>query len=596
MLDFFVQALRNNPELAVFLTLAIGFLIGRLKFGGFSLGIVVGCLLAGVLIGQLDIKVPAIVKTIFFDLFLFTTGYKVGPQFFRGLKRDAIPQVALTVVLCVACLLTAFGFAKLLGYDVGTAAGLLAGAFSESTVIGTAGEAIQRLALPDADKTALLNNIPVAYAVTYLVGTASLVWFLPTIGPKLMGINLRDEGAKMQAQIAGATESGLGVVSGARFFDIRAYRVTNADLVDKTIAEIEALPQDARVFIVRIRRAGEIIEATPASGIRKDDVVAIVARQEMHVTGGSRVGPEVDDKALLDIPVEVLDVVVTNRSFIGKGLPELAQIEFARGVFLRKLTRSGQEIPISTMTRIDGGDVLRLIGTKPEVERAATELGYPDRPTTETDMVFVGIGIVLGGFVGLLSATVAGIPLTLTASGGALIMGLVFGWLRSVYPYFGRIPEPAIWIFDTVGLCTFIGVVGLTAGPSFVVGAAEKWRQPRPGRPGFGLAAAHAGNPVRPLRPQDEPAHRARCLCRSRNDHGRPSRHSGQGAEQRSCARLHCALRDRKHSAYGVGTDSRGDDDNGKVSPFRAAMGGGSGSVSITISLPGTLRCRIERK
>ena len=470
MLDYFVQALRNNPELAVFLTLAIGFLIGRLKFGSFSFGIVVGTLLAGVLIGQLDIKVPSIVKTIFFDLFLFTTGYKVGPQFFRGLKRDAIPQVALTVVLCVACLLTAFGFAKLLGYDVGTAAGLLAGAFSESTVIGTAGEAIQRLALPEAERTALLNNIPVAYAVTYLIGTASLVWFIPTIGPKLMRVNLAEEGARMQAEIAGSAELGLGVISGARFFDIRAYRVTNPELANKTVAQIEALPVGVRVFIVRIRRDGVIVEPTPALVIHLSDVVAVVARQEAHVERGSRVGPEVDDKALLDIPVETLDVVVTNRSMIGKNLPELAELESARGVFLRSLMRAGQEIPLSGMTHIDGGDVLRLIGTKPEVELAAKELGYPDRPTTTTDMVFVGTGIVLGGFVGLLSVTVAGIPLTLTASGGALIMGLVFGWLRSVYPYFGRIPEPAIWIFDTVGLCLFIGVVGLTAGPSFVSG------------------------------------------------------------------------------------------------------------------------------
>ena len=469
-MDFFVHALRNNPELAVFLTLAIGFLIGRVKFGSFSLGIVVGTLLAGVLIGQLDIKVPAIVKTIFFDLFLFTTGYKVGPQFFRGLKRDALPQVALTVVLCLACLFAAVGFAKLLGYDVGTAAGLLAGAFSESTVIGTAGEAIQRLAIPDADRTAFLNNIPVAYAVTYLVGTASLVWFLPTIGPKLMGINLREEGARMQAEIAGPAELGAGVVSGSRFFDIRAYRVTNPNLVNKTVAEIEALPQDVRVFIVRIRRGGEIVEATPASIIQRDDVVAVIARQEVHVRGGDRIGSEADDKGLLDIPIEVLDVVITHRSVVGKSLPELARLESARGVFLRKLTRAGHEIPIAGMTRIDRGDVLRLIGTKPEVDRVAKELGYPDRPTTETDMVFVGTGIVLGGFVGLLSVTVAGIPLTLTASGGALIMGLVFGWLRSAYPFFGRIPEPAIWIFDTVGLCTFIGVVGLTAGPSFVSG------------------------------------------------------------------------------------------------------------------------------
>jgi putative transport protein len=468
--DYFVAALRNNPELAVFLTLAIGFLIGRLKFGSFSLGIVVGTLLAGVLIGQLDIKVPAIVKTIFFDLFLFTTGYKVGPQFFRGLKRDALPQVALTVVLCVTCLLTAFGFAKLLGYDVGTAAGLLAGAFSESTVIGTAGEAIQRLSLPDADKTALMNNIPVAYAVTYLIGTASLVWFIPTIGPKLMGVNLRDEGARMQAEIAGPAELGAGVFSATRFFDIRAYRVVNPAFAGKTVAQLEALPQDIRAYILRIRRDGAIIEAAPDTVVRLDDVVAIVGRQEVHAERGSRAGTEVDDKALLDIPIESLDVVVTQRALVGKSIPELAQHEYARGVFLRAITRSGQALPVDSRTRIDRGDVLRLIGPLTEVERAAKELGYADRPTTTTDMVFVGTGIVLGGLVGLLSVTVMGIPLTLTASGGALIMGLVFGWLRSVYPFFGRIPEPAIWIFDTVGLCLFIGVVGLSAGPSFVAG------------------------------------------------------------------------------------------------------------------------------
>ena len=469
-MDFIVQALRNNPELAIFLTLAIGFLIGRLKFGSFSLGIVVGTLLAGVLIGQLDIKVHPIVKTVFFDLFLFTTGYKVGPQFFRGLKRDAIPQAALTMVVCVACLLTAFGFAKVLGYDMGTAAGLLAGAFSESTVIGTAGEAIQRLTIPDAEKTAYLNNIPVAYAVTYLIGTASLVWYLPTVGAKLMRINLREEGARMRAEIGAAAETAFGHVSPNRFFDARAYRVTNPDLANKTVAELEALPETVRVSIVGIRRGADIVEVTPGTIVHRDDVIAILARKDTHVDRGASVGPEVDDKPLLDITIEVLDVLVTNRSLKGKTLAELARFDFADGVFLRKLVRSGQEVPTHAGTRIDGGDLLQLIGTKARVERAAKELGYSDRPTAATDMVFVGTGIVLGGLVGVLSVTLAGIPLTLTASGGALVMGLVFGWLRSVYPFFGRIPEPAIWIFDTLGLCVFIGVVGLSAGPTFISG------------------------------------------------------------------------------------------------------------------------------
>ena len=186
-MNYLTQALREHQELAVFLTLAIGFFIGRLKIGTFSLGTAVGTLLAGVAIGQMNIEVPAVVKYVFFDLFLFTTGYKVGPQFFRALKKDAMPQLALTLVLCTTCLLAAYGAAKLLGYDVGTAAGMLAGAFTESTVIGTASDAINRVAtIPDADKTNLINNIPVAYAVTYLIGTAFIVWFLPNVGPKLM--------------------------------------------------------------------------------------------------------------------------------------------------------------------------------------------------------------------------------------------------------------------------------------------------------------------------------------------------------------------------------------------------------------------------
>ncbi len=469
-MDYIVSALRGNPELAIFLTIAIGFLIGRFKFRSFSLGIVVGCLLAGVLIGQLDIKVPPLVKTIFFDLFLFTTGYKVGPQFFRGLRGDAVSQLALTVLLCVSCLVTAIVFSKLLGYDVGTAAGLLAGAFSESTVIGTAGEAIQRLALPEAEKAALINNIPVAYAVTYLVGTAALVWFLPTIGPKLMGINLREEAARMRSQGFGASDSGEGLTSAARPFDVRAYRVTNKNLINKTIAQLEVLPEDARVFILRVRSGDRISESGPDVLVREGDVIAVIGRLEIHATRGNTIGPEVSDPALLDIPITSLDVVITNRAVEGKSLNELARLQYARSVFLSKLTRSGIGVPIMPESRIDRGDVVHLIGPEREVERAAKELGYPDRRTSETDMIFVGTGIFLGGLFGLLSLVVWNVPLTLTASGGALVMGLVFGWLRSAYPFFGRIPEAAIWIFDTVGLCTFIGIVGLGAGPSFVSG------------------------------------------------------------------------------------------------------------------------------
>jgi putative transport protein len=469
-MDYFVKALQEHQELAIFVCLAVGFLIGRIKIGTFSLGTVVGTLLAGVIIGQMDIKVSPVVKNVFFDLFLFTTGYKVGPQFFRGLKKDALPQLVVTVVLCVTCLLAAFVGAKIMGYDMGTTAGLLAGAFTESTVIGTAGDAINRLSISAAEKTALTNNIPVAYAVTYLIGTAFIVWFLPNIGPKLMGINLKEEGRKLQAKLSSAEEAEAGVQSAFQQFGVRAYRVTNPKLSNKTIGELEAMPREMRVFISRIRHEGAIVEPDPTTVVHQGDVVAVVARSEALMARGTEIGPEVDDKALLDFPQEHLDVVITNKALAGKTLIELAALEFSRGVFLRKVLRLGEPMPFTTETRIDRGDVLSLVGAKRDVERAAKELGYADRPVISTDMIFVGLGIFFGGLVGLLTLTIGGLPLTLTASGGALVMGLVFGWLRSIRPTFGRIPEPAMWVFDTVGLTVFMAVVGLSAGPSFVAG------------------------------------------------------------------------------------------------------------------------------
>jgi len=470
-MTYLTHALREHQELAVFLTLAIGFFIGRLRIGTFSLGTAVGTLLAGVAIGQLNIQVPAVVKYVFFDLFLFTTGYKVGPQFFRALKKDALPQLAITLVLCVTCLLAAFTAAKLLGYDVGTAAGMLAGAFTESTVIGTASDAIGRLAtISDAEKTRLVNNIPVAYAVTYLIGTAFIVWFLPNVGPKLMRVNLKEEARKLRAKIAASDAGEPETPSAYQALAVRAYQVTNPNLINRSVAELEARPKQARVFISRIRRDGRIIEPNPDTVVRESDVIAVLTRSELLTARGAEIGAEVDDKELLDFPIEFLDVVITNKSLVGKTIVELAGMDFARGVFLKKLTRVGEPMPFSPATRIERGDVMTLIGATRDVERAAKNLGYADRQTVMTDMIFVGLGIVLGGLVGLLTITIGGLPLTLTASGGALIMGLIFGWLRAVHPTFGRIPGSAMWIFDTVGLTVFMACVGLAAGPSFFSG------------------------------------------------------------------------------------------------------------------------------
>jgi len=285
-----------------------------------------------------------------------------------------------------------------------------------------------------------------------------------------MGVNLREEGRKLQAQIGSAEETEAGVQSAFQHFGVRAYRVTNPKFLNKTVAELEAMPKEMRVFISRVRHEGAFVEPEPTTVIHPGDVVAVMARTEILMARGTEIGHEVDDKTLLDFPQEFLDVVITNKALAGKTLRELAALEFARGVFLRKLLRLGEPMPFTAETRVDRGDVVSLVGAKRDVERAAKELGYADRPAITTDMIFVGLGIFFGGLVGLLTVTIGGLPITLTVSGGALVMGLVFGWLRSVRPTFGRIPEPAMWVFDTVGLTVFMAVVGLGAGPTFIAG------------------------------------------------------------------------------------------------------------------------------
>ncbi len=478
MTDAFVHALRSHPELAVFLTLAIGFLVGRLYIGRFHLGNVVGTLLAGVLVGQIGVKVDPIVRVVFFDLFLFATGYKVGPQFFRGLGRQAVAQASLTVVLCVTSLLMAWAAATVLGYDLGTAAGLLAGAFTESTVIGTAGDAIRHLPLPDAEKARLLNNIPVAYAVSYLVGTTAVVWLLSTLAPRLLRVNLRDEAAALEASLVPPhDDSG---VAAFEEWDRRAFLARGGALVGATVHEIERRFEAQRVFVEQVRRDGDVREVGPDFTVRDDDVLALAGRRSTLVALAPTLGTEVEDVRLLAQSHATADVVVTR--FTDRTLGEIAR-QYGRGVILRELVRGGQVIPFHGETVINRGDLLRIGGNPFDVSRVADVFGYREPPSSETDVVFVGLGVLVGGLVGTLSVNVLGLPISLTASGGALVMGLVFGWLRSFRPTFGRIPEPALWVFDTIGLAVFIGVVGLDAGPSFVSGL----RETGPGLPAVAL-------------------------------------------------------------------------------------------------------------
>lgn len=478
-MEWVIHLLRQHSELAIFLTIAAGFWIGKIKVGQFSLGIVTSVLLVGVLVGQLNITIEEPVKSVFFLLFLFAIGYKVGPQFFRGLKKDGLPQVGFAVLMCVGCLVITWILALIMGYNAGEAAGLLAGAQTISAVIGVADDTINGLNISTEQKNNMINIIPVAYAVTYIYGTAGSAWVLSSLGPKMLGGQEKVKAAckELEAKMGTSEADEPGFEHARRPVVFRAYTIENDWFGNgKTVEQLESyfISQGKRLFVERMRHNHTIInEILPGQLLQKGDEVVLSGRREFAIGEEDWIGEEVIDPQLLDFPVEVLPVMIHKKPYANRKLEFIRKQPFMHGVSVRRIKRAGIDIPVFAQTMVDSGDTLELVGLKKEVETAAKQLGYIDRPTNATDMVFVGIGILIGGVIGALAIHIGGVPISLSTSGGALIAGLVFGWLRSKHPTFGQIPESSLWVLNNVGLNMFIAVVGISAGPSFIQGLKE---------------------------------------------------------------------------------------------------------------------------
>jgi len=463
------------PEMGVYLAVGIGYIIGRIKFGGVGVGAVTGSLLGGILIGNFfHVSVSDQAKSILFLLFLFGIGYSVWPSFFRNLKGDGWRWAVLGVFVPIIGLLTGYSVALFLKLDPGYTAGMLSGALTESPIIGTASEAIRALTISDEQKTQWIGHIAVADAICYVFGTLGVILCCATVGPKLLGIDLRTESRNLEASL-GIKRSKLGVSSAWRPIGFRAYTVRDdGHAVGKTIAEAEQSVSGARLFVERIRRGGEIFSPLATTVLEAGDTVAVLGRTEVLVQYlGS--AAEVTDPELLEIPVASYELYVTNKALAGKTLVEIVEkVEQTRGVLLRSITRGEQPLPIGPGTVVERGDTLQVTGSEAAVERLAVVVGRIIHPTEETDFAVLGTSI----FVGVLVGAVVAIPLghlriPLGTSVGTLLAGVAVGWMRSVKPWFGQMPDAAISFMKSIGLAAFVAMVGLKAGPLFVTAVKE---------------------------------------------------------------------------------------------------------------------------
>ncbi|MBS0031917.1 aspartate-alanine antiporter [Chitinophaga sp. 22321] len=481
MLSWLIETLQKYPEIAVMLTLLVGYLIGKAHIKGFTLGTVTGVLLVGIAIGSFHIAIPSETKSIFFLFFLFCTGYGIGPQFFQGLKKDGLPIALFSFIVCCSSLLFCWGLASLLRFETGTTAGLMSGANTCSAIIGVASNTINELDLNDDDKATLINQIPVAYAVTYIFGTAGTSWFLSVVGPWFMSgsrAKLIAETKEMEGRISdAATEGEENITTAYDHVAFRAYLV-NGELAGdgKTVREIENTLHDKKrlLYIHRVRRNGKMVETSPDFVIKPGDIVAIGGQRSAAIASEALLGKEVADAELLTFPVQSVSVIITNKAACNKPLGALGLHAKFHGISIRKITRSGIEMPLRSATVIQKGDVAEMVGIQEELDKAVAVLGYKEKGGVETDIVYLAGGIVAGTLFGSLSVRLGNVPVELSTSGGALIAGLVFGWMRGMHPRFGYIPAASQWVLTKLGLHVFIAIVGLSASEGFLKGLKEE--------------------------------------------------------------------------------------------------------------------------
>jgi putative transport protein len=471
LLDRLGETLRQYPEIAVFLTLGLGYLLGKVKVKGFGLGTVVGTLVVGMIIGQAHVEIPTFARTLFFLLFMFATGYHVGPQFVVSLRRGGVKLVVLSLVFAFVGLGVTVLVAWFLKLDAGFTGGLLSGALTQSSVIGTASDAIQKLPLPEDQIAVLTSHIPVADAVTYLYGTIGVTILLTKVFPAIMGVNLREESKKFEQEL-GASLSGADEQAGfqpAISVDVEAFKLPGSEFVGRTVADLESAA-GPRVQVSRVRRGDRVFKPDKGEILQRGDTVVLTGPREDLLKVGPRIGQQVVDVDAMDVPFQTRTVIVTNKRAIGRTGAELRGLDNKRGegVHLRRITRQGEELPLLPGTVIERGDSMELIGLPEDLDRVTPLLGVADIPTDRTNFVAMGLTIAIGALAGTFAIQLGSVPIGLGTGGGVLIAGLTLGWLGSYRPALGRIPPASIWLMENLGLNAFVAMVGLAAGPHAV--------------------------------------------------------------------------------------------------------------------------------
>lgn len=469
--DFLRSIFHQAPEIALFAALALGYWVGKFRFGSFQLGGVAGSLLAAVLISQVGVTIDSGIKAVLFALFIYAVGFESGPQFFRSLGRQSVKEILMALVVAVSGLVTVVVIARVFHLDKGLAAGLAAGGLTQSAIIGTAGSAIEKLGLAPDEVQRMQANVAIGYAVTYIFGSFGAIIMCVNVLQWLTGRKIREDAIQAEQELLkGVRVYGAGESPAVPDLVGRIFRVGQAG---RTVAELEAsaTANGGTVTVERIQRRNAMVGVDGSLALEAGDIILLVGRRAAVVALGASVGEELQGAEGMDVVMVRRDVAISNNQYLNRSVKDILDSlsqEFKHGVYAVALMRAGTPVPIAPATMVMPGDVVTLFGTPQDVQKAAQSVGPIIVPSDKTDFVFHGLGITVGLLIGLLVLRLGSIPITLGSGGGALLAGLLFGWWRSRKHTFGNMPTAASTLLRDLGLAGFVAMVGLQSGQQAV--------------------------------------------------------------------------------------------------------------------------------
>lgn len=458
---------QQSPEIALFLSLAFGYLIGKIKFGSFQLGGVAGSLLVAVIISLAGVNISDGLKTVLFILFIYAVGYESGPQFFSSLSRKTLREIILAIVLAVSALATVIICAKLFQLDKGLSAGIAAGALTQSAIIGTADAAIARLSLTPDQIQQLQSNVAVGYAVTYIFGSIGTIIICVNLLPKFMRRDLHEDAVK--AEIASHQgNSGIFIDRQLAAPDLVGRVFQLSDDKNMTVSQLEKYgdPQYS-ITIERIKRGDKVLQSAPDLMLKRGDQVLIVGRRSNVLNHMNNLGTELPVTKDMEVPVKTNEMMLTNPKYIGKTIGYIKQSTapaLAHGIFVVSIKRNNGSIAFNDDTKLEKDDIIALYGSESDLQRVSSLVGPQITADVKTDLIYLSLGLVVGLLIGLLVWRIGTVPLTLGSGGGALLSGLLFGWYRSRHITIGNLPISTSTFLRDFGLAGFVAAVGLQSG------------------------------------------------------------------------------------------------------------------------------------